>query len=68
MEYDSHEHMQLLKERASWKEEKNYLETENYSKLLKYSLKVSDHIHWCQRKNYLSLIKRFVNGELDGNQ
>ena len=36
--------------------------------LLNYGVKLSDHIHWQQRADYLTLIKNFVDLEINGQQ
>jgi len=41
---------------------------EKYRKLLKYSVKLSDHVHWQQKSDYLILMKNFVDLKIDGKQ
>ena len=41
---------------------------EKYRKLLKYSVKLSDHVHWQQKTDYLILMKNFVDLKIDGKQ
>ena len=41
---------------------------EKYLKLLNCSVKLSDHVHWQQKNDYLNLMKRFVDLKIDGKQ
>ena len=41
---------------------------EKYLKLLNYSVKLSDHVHWQQKNDYLNLMKSFVDLKIDGKQ
>ena len=60
LEYDR----SLRKDGTSLEEQ----DQEKYSKLLKYSVKLSDHIHWQQKNDYLNLMKSFVNLKIDGKE
>ena len=41
---------------------------EKYRKLLNYGVKLSDHVHWQQKVDYLNLMKNFVDLEINGKQ
>lgn len=41
---------------------------DKYSKLLNYSVKLSDHVHWQQKSDYLNIMKNFVDLEINGKQ
>lgn len=41
---------------------------DKYLKLLDYSVKLSDHVNWQQKTDYLNLMKNFVNLEINGKQ
>ena len=41
---------------------------ETYLKLLNYSVRLSDHVHWKQKNDYLNLMKSFVDLKIDGKQ
>ena len=41
---------------------------EKYLKLLNYSVKLSDHVHWQRKSEYLNAAKNFVNLKIDGKQ
>ena len=41
---------------------------EKYLKLLNYAVKLSDHVHWQQKGDYLNLMKNFVDLEINGKQ
>ena len=41
---------------------------EKYLKLLNYSVKLIDHVHWQQKNDYLTLMKSFVDLKIDGKQ
>ena len=60
LEYDKF----LKKDGTSLKKQ----DREKYSKLLNYSVKLSDHIHWQQKDDYLNLMKNFVDLKIDGKQ
>ena len=54
----------LKKDRTSLREQ----DREEYLKLLNYSVKLSDHVHWQQKNDYLNLMKSFVDLKIDGKQ
>ena len=39
-----------------------------YSKLRKYSARISEYLHWSQKNEYLQLIKDFLNYKIDGKE
>lgn len=41
---------------------------EKYLKLLNYLVKLSDHVHWQQKNDYLNIMKSFVDFKIDGKQ
>ena len=64
-------YIELLKYDRALKKHKSSLEEQDrnkYLKLLKYSLKLSDHVHWQQKNEYLNLMKNFVDSKIDGKQ
>ncbi len=71
MEYDSNIYIELLRYAQSLKKDGKSLEKEDkekYSKLLKYAVKISDHVHWQQKSDYLNVMKNFVDLKIDGKQ
>ena len=42
--------------------------TIKYSKLLDYSVIITDHLHWSQKNEYLQLIKNFLNFQIDAKE
>ena len=71
MEYDSNIYIELLRYAQSLKKDGKSLEKEDkekYSKLLKYAVKISDHVHWQQKSDYLNVMKSFVDLKIDGKQ
>jgi len=64
-------YIELLEYDRSLKKDGTSLEKqdrEKYLKLLNYSVKLSDHVHWQQKKDYLNLMKSFVDLKIDGKQ
>ena len=64
-------YIELLEYARSLKKDGSSLEEqdrEKYLKLLNYSVKLSDHVHWQQKNDYLKLIKSFVDLKIDGKQ
>ena len=41
---------------------------DKYLKMLNCRVKLSDHIHWQQKSNYLNIMKNFVDLKIDGKQ
>lgn len=71
MEYNSQKFIELLKQAKRLREEGKSLQKEDqvqYLNLLNYSVKISDHVHWANKSDYLNLIKDFVNLKIDGHQ
>jgi len=71
MEYDSKIYLELLRYDQSLRKDRKTLREQDkskYLKLLNYSVKLSDHIHWQQRNEYLNLMKNFVDLKIDGKQ
>jgi hypothetical protein len=71
MKYNCEEYIQLLKSQQALKKQNKSLKTEDpikYSKLRKYSAKISDYLHWSQKNQYLQLIKDFLNYKIDGKE
>ena len=60
LEYDR----SLKKDGTSLREQNR----EKYLKLLNYPVKLSDHVHWQQKNDYLKLMKSFVDLKSDGKQ
>ena len=64
-------YIQLLKYDRTLKKDGTSLEEqdpEKYLKLLNYSTKLSDHVHWQQKNNYLNIMKSFVDLKINGEQ
>lgn len=64
-------YIQLLKYDRSLKKNGTTLreqDREKYLKLLNYSVKLSDHVHWQQKNDYLNIMKNFLNLKIDGKQ
>jgi hypothetical protein len=62
MKYNCEEYIQLLKSQQALKKQNKSLKTEDpikYSKLRKYSAKISEYLHWSQKNQYLQFIKDF---------
>lgn len=56
-------YIELLKYDRSLKKDMTSLreqDREKYLKLLNYSVKLSDHVYWQQKSDYLNLMKNFV--------
>ena len=60
LEYD----MSLKKNGTSLREK----DRAKYLKMLNYSVKLSDHVHWQQKSDYLNILKRFVDLKINGKQ
>ena len=64
-------YIQLLKYDRSLKKDGTSLreqDRDKYLKLLNYSVKLSDHVHWQQKNDYLNIMKSFVDLKIDGKQ
>ncbi len=71
MEYNSKIYLELLRYDQSLKKNGNSLREQDkakYLKLLNYSIKVSDHVHWQQKSEYLNVMKNFVDLKINGKQ
>ena len=71
MKYNCGEHIQFLKYQQELKKQNKSLRTQDpikYSKLLKYSARISEYLHWSQKDEYLQLIKDFLNSKIDGKE
>lgn len=71
MKYNCGEHIQFLKYQQELKKQNKSLRTQDpikYSKLLKYSARISECLHWSQKNDYLQLIKDFLNYKIDGKE
>jgi hypothetical protein len=71
MKYNYEKYIQLLKSQQALRKQNKSLKTEDpikYSKLQKYSAKITEHLHWSQRNQYLQLIKDFLNYKIDGKE
>jgi hypothetical protein len=71
MKYNCEEYIQLLTSQQALKKQNKSLKTEDpikYSKLRKYSAKISEYLHWSQKNQYLQLIKDFLNYKIDGKE
>ena len=64
-------YIELLKCEKSLKKDGTSLreqDREKYLKLLNYSVKLSDYVHWQQKSEYLNIMKNFVDLKIDGKQ
>ena len=64
-------YLELLKYDKSLKKDGTSLreqDREKYLKLLNYSVKLSDYVHWQQKSEYLNIMKNFVDLKIDGKQ
>ena len=71
MEYNSKLYIELLRYDQSLRKNGKSLREQDkakYLKLLNYSVKLSDHVHWQQKSEYLNLMKNFVDLKIDGKQ
>ena len=71
MEYNSKIYLELLRYDQSLKKNGKSLREQDkakYLKLLNYSVKLSDHVHWQQKSEYLNVMKNFVDLKIDGKQ
>ena len=56
--YDKTEHLELLKQKSG------SLNSENSSKLRRYSVMTNDHLNSCIREHYLDLMENFRTGKI----
>jgi len=71
MKYNCGEYIQLLNYQQALKKQNKSLRSQDpikYSKLRKYSARISEYLHWSQKNEYLQLIKNFLNSKIDGNE
>ena len=71
MKYNCGEHIQFLNYQQELKKQNKSLRTQDpikYSKLRKYSARISQYLHWSQKNDYLQLIKDFLNSKIDGKE
>ena len=71
MKYNCEEYIKLLNYQQALKKQNKSLRTEDpikYSKLRKYSARISEYLHWSQKNEYLQLIKDFLNFKIDGKK
>jgi len=71
MKYNCEEHIYLLNYQQELKKQNKSLITQDpikYSKLLKYSVRISEYLHWSQKNDYLQLIRDFLNYKIDGKE
>ncbi len=71
MTYNCREYIQLLNYQQELKKQNKSLRTQDpikYSKLRKYSVRISKDLHWSQKNEYLQLIKDFLNSKIDGKE
>jgi hypothetical protein len=71
MKYNSKIYLELLRYDESLKKDGTSLQEqdkEKYLKLLNYSVKLSDHVHWQQKSDYLNVMKNFIDLKIDGKQ
>lgn len=64
-------YIELLKYDRSLKKHGTSLreqDRDKYLKLLNYSVKLSDHVHWQQKSDYLNIMKNFVDLKINGKQ
>ena len=71
MKYNCGEHIKFLNYQQELKKQNKSLRTQDpikYSKLQKYSARISEYLHWFQKNEYLQLIKDFLNSKIDGKE
>jgi len=71
MKYNHQEHIRLLNyEHELEKQNKSLIKYDpiKYANLLKYRLIISEYFHWSQKNEYLELIKKFLNFEINGKE
>ena len=71
MKYNCEEYIKLLNYQQALKKQNKDLQKLDpikYSKLRKYSARISEHLHWSQKNEYLQLIKDFLNFKIDGKK
>ena len=64
-------YVELLKYNRSLKKDGTSLreqDQDKYLRLLNYVVKLSDHVHWQQKSDYLNIMQKFVNLKIDGKQ
>ncbi len=69
MKYNCEEHIQLLNYQQELEKENKLLMNHDpikNSKLIEYSDRICEHLHWYQKNEYLQLIKDFLNFKMDG--
>ena len=71
MKYNCVEHIHFLNYQQELKKQNKSLRTQDpikYSKLLQYSARINEYLHWSQKNEYLQLIKNFLNSKIDGKE
>ena len=71
MKYNCKEHIEFLNYQQELKKQNKSLITKDpikYSKLLNYSVRISEYLHWSQKNEYFQLIKDFLNSKIDGKE
>ena len=71
MEYNYESYIKLLDYQQALKKQDKSLRKQDpikYSKLLDYSVIITDHLHWSQKNEYLQLIKNFLNFQIDAKE
>jgi hypothetical protein len=71
MEYNPKLYIELLRYNQFLRKNGKSLREQDkakYLKLLNYSVKLSDHVHWQQKSEYLNLLKNFVDLKIDGKE
>lgn len=71
MKYNCEEYIQLLSYQQELKKQYKSLKTQDpikYSKLVAYSARISEDLHWSHKNEYLQLIKDFLNSKIDGQE
>ena len=64
MTFDKNKYFELLElEKKYITQGKSFFEEDfdNYGKLIEYQANLSTHIHWQNKKKYVSIIKSFIN-------
>ncbi len=71
IKYNDEEYIKLLNYQQELKKQKKSLSSQDpikYTKLLNYSVMISDYLHWSQKNEYLQLINDFLNFKIDGTE
>ena len=71
MKYNFDEYIELLNYQEALKKDNKSLRTQDPvkdSKLRKYAVILTDHLHWSQKNQYLQLIKDFLNCKIDAQK